>query len=144
MNWRKIKAEYISGQISQRDLAKKYGIGASTLMRRASKEGWTKKREQAERKTLAKIEQKTAETVSDNAVLLERAKTGLLRLACDMIEAYPDVKAAEIKRKQGGALLTYRMKDIAAVLSVLEDKTQKGQTMDIEDLAPLAGLLRDD
>lgn len=144
MNWRKIKAEYISGQISQRDLAKKYGIGASTLMRRASKEGWTKKREQAERKTLAKIEQKTAETVSDNAVLLERAKTGLLRLACEMIEAYPDVKAAEIKRKQGGALLTYRMKDIAAVLSVLEDKTQKGQTMDIEDLAPLAGLLRDD
>ena len=144
MNWRKIKAEYISGQISQRDLAKKYGIGASTLMRRASKEGWTKKREQAERKTLAKIEQKTAETVSDNAVLLERAKTGLLRLACDMIDAYPDVKAAEIKRKQGGALLTYRMKDIAAVLSVLEDKTQKGQTMDIEDLAPLAGLLRDD
>ena len=144
MNWRKIKAEYISGQISQRDLAKKYGIGASTLMRRASKEGWTKKREQAERKTLAKIEQKTAETVSDNVVLLERAKTGLLRLACDMIDAYPDVKAAEIKRKQGGALLTYRMKDIAAVLSVLEDKTQKGQTMDIEDLAPLAGLLRDD
>lgn len=144
MNWRKIKAEYISGQISQRDLAKKYGIGASTLMRRASKEGWTKKREQAERKTLAKIEQKTAETVSDNAVLLERAKTGLLRLACEMIEAYPETKAAEIKRKQGGALLTYRMKDIAAVLSVLEDKTQKGQTMDIEDLAPLAGLLRDD
>ena len=116
----------------------------TTLAKHAKKEKWTEKRRDAENKVVEKVAQKTAETVSDNAVLLERAKTGLLRLACEMIEAYPDVKAAEIKRKQGGALLTYRMKDIAAVLSVLEDKTQKGQTMDIEDLAPLAGLLRDD
>lgn len=143
VNWRKIKAEYIAGQISQRDLAKKYGIGASTLMKRASKEGWTKKRAQVESKILAKVEQKTAEAVADNAALMERAKTGLLRLAVSMIESYPDAQAAEIKRKQGGAILTYRMKDIAAVLSVLEDKTQKGQSADIEDLAPLADLLNE-
>jgi hypothetical protein len=144
VSWRKIKAEYIAGKISQRALAEKYGVPMTTLAKHAKKEKWTEKRRDAENKVVEKVAQKTAETVSDNAVLLERAKTGLLRLACEMIEAYPDVKAAEIKRKQGGALLTYRMKDIAAVLSVLEDKTQKGQTMDIEDLAPLAGLLRDD
>lgn len=144
MSWRKIKAEYIAGGISQRALAEKYGVPLPTLARRAKKEKWTEKRKAADSKVVEKISEKTAEAVADNAALLERAKTGLLRLACEMIEAYPDVKAAEIKRKQGGALLTYRMKDIAAVLSVLEDKTQKGQTMDIEDLAPLAGLLRDD
>jgi hypothetical protein len=144
VSWRKIKAEYIAGGISLRALAEKYGISAGHLMNRAAKEKWTDKRKASEIKALEKTEQKAAETLADNATLLEQAKTGLLRLAVEMIKAYPDSNAAEIKKKQGGALLTYRMKDIAAVLSVLEDKTQKGQTMDIEDLAPLAGLLRDD
>ena len=144
MNWRKIKAEYIAGGVSQRALAEKYGISAGHLMNRAAKEKWNEKRKAAESKALEKTEQKTAEMISDNAVLIERAKTGLLRLAVGMIEAYPDTKAAEIKRKQGGAILTYRLKDIAAVLSVLEDKTAKGQSPDIEDLSPLVELLKDE
>ena len=111
-------------------------------MRIAQRDKWKEKRDKAEAKALERVEQKTAEVVADNAVLLERAKTGLLRLAVEMIEAYPNVKAAEIKKKQDGALLTYRMKDIAAVLTVLEDKTQKGQTMDTEDLSPLTELLK--
>ena len=126
-----------------RKLAEKYNVPFGTLQRRALKEHWGDKRRNADDKAIEETTQKTAEAVAENAVLLERAKTGLLKLAVDMIEAYPG-KAAEIKKKQGGAFLTYRMKDIAAVLSVLEDKAQKGQTADIEDLAPLAELLRDD
>ena len=142
MNWRKIKAEYISGKESQRALAEKYGVSRSTLIRRANKEHWTQKRKAAETETEKKVQQKTAEIVSDNAVLMERAKTGLLLRVVRMIEDYPDSSAAEIKRKQNGALLKYSMKDIAAVLSVLEDKTAKGQSADIEDLSPLADLLK--
>ena len=144
MNWRKIKAEYIAGGISQRALAEKHGVPLPTLSRRAKKEKWTARRKAADDKTVEKISEKTAEAVADNAALLERAKTGLLRLAVGMIEAYPDAKAAEIKRKQGNAIVTYRVRDVAAVIAVLEDKTQKGQSMDIEDLAPLAELLRRD
>ena len=144
MNWRKIKAEYIAGGISQRKLAEKYGVSASNLMRRASREGWNKRREAADSKAMAKTEQKTAEVVADNAVLIERIKTGLLQRLVGMVEAYPDKNAAEIKRKEGGALLIYRMKDIAAVLSVLEDKSARGQSADIEDLSPLTELLRDE
>ena len=148
VNWRKIKAEYIAGGISQRKLAEKYGVSASNLMRRANREGWNKRREAAESKAIAKTEQrtveKTAELASDNAVLLERAKTGLLRRVVDMIENYPATSAAEVKTKQNGAILKYSMKDIAAVLSVLEDKTAKGQSADMEDLSPLAELLRDE
>jgi hypothetical protein len=36
------------------------------------------------------------------------------------------------------------MRDIAAVYAALEDKTAKGQAADIEDLSPLAELLRDE
>ena len=106
MNWRKIKAEYIAGGISQRALAEKYGVNRNLLMRIAQREKWKDKRDKADAKALERVEQKTAEAVADNAVLLERAKNSLLRLAVDMIEAYPDTKAAEIKKKQGGALLT--------------------------------------
>ena len=93
---------------------------------------------------MQKTEQKTAEAVADNAVLLERAKTGLLKRVVGMIENYPESNAAEIKKKQNGAYLKYSLKDLAAVLSVLEDKTQKGQSVDIEDLSPLTELLRDE
>lgn len=144
MNWRKIKAEYIAGGISQRKLAEKYHVNRNLLMRIAARDKWTALRAKSEAKTLEKVEQKTAEAVADNAVLLERAKTGLLRRVVDMIEHYPATSAAEVKTKQNGAILKYSMKDIAAVLSVLEDKTAKGQSADMEDLSPLAELLRDE
>lgn len=144
MNWRKIKAEYIAGGISQRKLAEKYKVNRNLLMRIAARDKWTELRAKSEAKALERVEQKTAEIVSDNAVLLERAKTGLLRRVVDMIENYPATSAAEVKTKQNGAILKYSMKDIAAVLSVLEDKTAKGQSADMEDLSPLAELLRDE
>ena len=48
-----------------------------------------------------------------------------------------------MRKKENGALLIYRMKDIAAVYAALEDKTIKAN-VDIEDLSPLVELLRDD
>jgi transcriptional regulator with XRE-family HTH domain len=144
VNWRKIKAEYIAGGISQRALAEKYGVNRNLLMRIANREKWKAKRDKAEAKALERVEQKTAEAVADNAVLIEKIKTGLLQRLVGMVIDYPDKNAAEIKKKENGALLIYRMKDIAAVLAVLEDKSQRGQTADMEDLSPLAELLRDE
>lgn len=144
VGWRKIKAEYIAGGISQRKLAEKYGVNRNLLMRRAQKERWNDKRKSAEAKAMEKVEQKTAEAIADNAVLLERAKTGLLRRVVDMIDNYPDAGAQEIKKRQNGAILKYSLKDIAAVLAVVEEKTDKGKGTDIEDLSPLMELLRDE
>lgn len=112
-------------------------------MRHAQKEKWTEKRKASEAKALEKVEQKTAETVADNAVVLERIKGKLLGKLEGMIDAYPDKNVAEMRKKENGALLIYRMKDIAAVYAALEDKTIKA-SVDIEDLSPLAELLKDD
>ena len=142
VSWRKIKAEYIAGGISQRALAEKYGIPWGTLRRRANLEGWNTKRKNAEKKAEQKVEQKTAEAVADNAVTLERIKQKLLGKLEGMIDAYPDKNVAEMRKKENGALLIYRMKDIAAVYAALEDKTIKAN-VDIEDLSPLTELLRD-
>ena len=143
MNWRKIKAEYIAGGISQRALAEKHGVPLPTLARRAKKEKWTTKRKAADNKTVEKVSEKTAEIVADNAVLLEKIKTGLLKKLEGMLEAYPDTNAAEVKHKTKSTEVIYRMKDIAAIYAALEDKTAKGQSADIEDLSPLADLLNE-
>lgn len=143
MNWRKIKAEYIAGGISQRALSEKYGIPWGTMRVKANKEKWNAKRIAAEKKAMQNAEQKAAEEVADNAVMLQRIKGKLLRKLDAMIEAYPEKNVAELRKKENGAILIYRMKDIAAVYAALEDKTVKA-SVDIEDLSPLAELLRDD
>lgn len=142
MSWRKIKAEYIAGGISQRALAEKYGVPWGTLRKRANLEGWNAKRKSAEKKAEQKVEQKTAEVVADNAVTLERIKTKLLGKLEGMIDDYPDKNVAELRQKEKGKLLIYRMKDIAAIYNALEDKTAKANNADIEDLSPLAELLK--
>ena len=143
MNWRKIKAEYIAGGISQRALAEKYGVNRNLLMRIAQREKWKDKRDKAEAKALERVEQKTAETVADNAVVLQRIKAKLLNRVESMIDNFPDTNAVEKREKIGNVDYIYRLKDLAAVYSALEDKAIKA-SVDIEDLSPLSELLRDD
>ena len=143
VNWRKIKAEYIAGGISQRALAEKHGVTWGTLRKRANVEKWNEKRKAAENKMMQKVEQKAAEEVADNAVALQRIKAKLLKKLEGMVDAYPEKNVAEMRKKENGALLIYRMKDIAAVYAALEDKTIKAN-VDIEDLSPLTELLRDE
>lgn len=143
MNWRKIKAEYIAGGISQRKIAEKHGIPFGTLQKRARLEKWTAKRKGAEEKAVEKVAQKTADEVADNAVTLQRIKAKLLKRVESMIDGFPDTNAAEMRERIGTIDYIYRLKDLAAVYSALEDKTLKA-SVDIEDLSPLSELLRDD
>ena len=143
MNWRNIKAEYVAGGISQRKLAEKYGVNRNLLMRIAQREKWKDKRDKAEAKALERVEQKTAEAVADNAVVLERIKSKLLAKLEVMVDKFPDSGIAELKVRDKGIEQIYRMRDIAAVYAALEDKSIKA-SVDIEDLSPLTELLRDE
>lgn len=59
--WRKIRIEYVKGKTTMRELAEKYGVSASNIRKRASNEGWRKRRSKLD----AKVEQKTLERVCD-------------------------------------------------------------------------------
>ena len=59
--WRKIKIEYVKGKTTLRKLAEKWNIGESTIRKRASKEGWRKRKNKLD----AEVEQKTLERVCD-------------------------------------------------------------------------------
>ena len=143
MNWRKIKAEYIAGGISQRALAEKHGVSVRTIERRAQKEKWTSKRKTADGKAVEKVAEKTAEEIADNAVTLQRIKGKLLARLERMVDGFPDTNAGEMRERVGTTDYIYKMKDIAATYAALEDKTIKA-SVDIEDLTPVTELLRDD
>ena len=143
VSWRKIKAEYIAGGISQRALAEKYGISQATVERRAKKEKWTAKRRQAEGKSIEKVTEKTADEVADNAVTLQRIKAKLLSKVETMIDNFPNTNAGEMRERIGNVDYIYKLKDLATVYASLEDKTIKA-SVDIEDLSPLSELLRDE
>ena len=59
--WRKIRMEYVKGKTTFAKLAEKYQLTAGHIRKRASLEGWSKKKRDLDTKT----EQKTIERVSD-------------------------------------------------------------------------------
>jgi hypothetical protein len=62
-DWLKIRNEYVSGSISYRKLAEKYGVSVNTLTRKAVDGKWKEDREKQYSRITAKVQQKTAEVV---------------------------------------------------------------------------------
>ena len=94
-DWNTIRAEYIGGGISQRDLAKKYGVSVDTLLKRANKERWNDDRKEASNKSAIKAQQKVASATADNATLAARIRTKLLQKLEHEIDNLPDSIGSE-------------------------------------------------
>lgn len=69
-NWKKIKAEYVRGGISQEKLAAKHGVPVRTLFEHARKEKWTEARKEASRKVAEKLPEKIADVQAETAARL--------------------------------------------------------------------------
>lgn len=113
IDWNAIRAEYIAGGISQRKLAKKYGIAVDTLLRRANREGWAAHRDEVYNKTATVVQQKTAEAAADNATIAQDLKKRLL-LRLQRIEAKYPFDATEIRTHEGKSTVTFRIRDLTA------------------------------
>ena len=66
MDWKAIKTEYITGNISYRKLAEKHGISFSTLRHRAIEEQWYKQKEQNCNRVVTRSIEKVVERESTN------------------------------------------------------------------------------
>lgn len=56
--WPKIRAEWLKGGITQKELAEKYGISVKTIQNRAYKEGWKKEKGKIREKTEEKLRER--------------------------------------------------------------------------------------
>ena len=92
--WSKIRAEWLKGGITQKELAKKYGLSEKTISNRASKEGWKNEkgriREKTEEELRGRIVRARVNHLERLIAANERIIIGLEKLA-GMIEEKPEL-----------------------------------------------------
>lgn len=78
-DWNKIKTEYITTpDASYRKLAQKYGVNATTIAKKASKEGWLSQRQHQASKTLSKALAADSRRKADRLTRIQDATDRLL------------------------------------------------------------------
>lgn len=92
VNWEKLKSEYISGGLSYRALAEKYGVVPSVVSARGSKEGWYKSRIKFQndvvKKAVRKQERKQSDIFSKELKLLGKLEKALDKALDDSDQFY--------------------------------------------------------
>ena len=96
-DWEKIKAEYITTEVSVRDLAQKYGVHYTTIGKKASKEDWQELRQQQTNTTLTKILTADTEKKVDRATRLKTVADKLLERVEDLVANDDRLTATAIK-----------------------------------------------
>ena len=140
MNWNKIRAEYIGGGISYRQIAKKYGIPENTIFSRGKAEGWKSLRDKAESKGTAESIRKTAEYAADNATLAANIKRMGLEIIAGLFADYAEnVRATDHRENSGGVTDIKRLRDLTAAY---KDLTGDIVTNTAEDNALLQSLIQ--
>lgn len=138
VNWNKIRAEYIGGGISQRKLAKKYGVSENTLIKKANAEKWAQLQKETYNEGATKAQQKTADATADNATIAADIKKMLLLRLQRIGNKYP-FDATEIRTKQGENTVIFRLRDLTAAYKDLTDGLPMAQG---DQNAPIYELLR--
>ena len=137
-DWDAIRAEYIAGGISYRELARKHNASEAYLMRKACREHWKQQRDEAVNNGIAISQRKTAEINADRATVASRIKLKLLLRLEKEIDALPELIGSESRKstvektvgckdkKNPKAVITekakaYKLKDFTSALKDLTD-----------------------
>lgn len=109
-DWQAIKTEYITTDTSYRKLAQKYGVNATNIAKKASKEKWVEERNKNASKTLSKTLNAISNKQADRAARLQTVADKLLTKVERLVD-------------EGEELLTdtSTMRDIARVLKDIKD-----------------------
>lgn len=130
-DWNAIRADYIAGGISQRKLAKKYGVSENTLIRRANVEKWAEQRGGVYNVVTAEIQQKTAEAAADNAVIAREIQRDLLERLKRISMKYPQ-DATEVRQQKDGKTMVYKFTDLTRAYHDLMDNTDVNVNVNLQ------------
>lgn len=125
-DWQAIKTEYIATDTSYRKLAQKYGVNATNIAKRASKEKWVEERNKNASKTLSKTlnaigtkqAERTAKLIGVSDLLLDKIKW--------LIEDNPDLLIAPQNLKHISGVLK-DLKDIQMIRSEADLREQEAR-----------------
>ena len=131
-DWGRLENEYISGRASYRELAKKYGLSASTIARHGGAADWPSKRERFAAKTHARARAKAADKKAAREAealcrvdkLAGRLMGELERALDDGEQLYRHLDTSQktgLEEKTMRKLDTRAARDIAQTLTALAD-----------------------
>ena len=110
IDWKTIETEYVTTDISHRELCDKYGICRSTISKKASEEKWTETRNKHRAKTVSKAVNAVGTKQAEMAAKLYGVGGLLLDRVKLLLEDNPELLAD-----------TSSMKDVSVVLKNLKD-----------------------
>ena len=119
-DWQKIRAEYITTDISYRKLADKYGLDQATVARRAKKEDWVSKRQHHADKTQAKILNADTKNKAD--------RVGRLMTVADKL-----LKKVELAVDQEGPISAGAIKNLSDALKNIRETQMIRSELDIRE-----------
>lgn len=128
IDWKKIKAEYITTNTSYRKLGEKYGVGYQTICHRAKAEQWGEQREQFTNKTVTKTIETIGAKQVDRAARLQEVTDKLLR----KIEMFAE--SDELFDSKTIRSLTAAIKDIKDIQMIKSDADLREQEARIAHL----------
>ena len=111
--WEQLRVEYISSDISQRAMAKKYGITPSLMWKKAKEGEWDEQREQCKVKCVQKTVDSIAEDKADECTRAFRVAS---KVMCK-IEEYIDTVDLNDE---------YAMKNLKTITSAIKDLKEIG------------------
>lgn len=89
LDWRKIKAEYVAGTLSYRDLCDKYKVSLNTLSGRAKREGWKdarlKHRDKVTESATRKAVEEQSTRIARELLTAEKAAGSLIDICQDIL-----------------------------------------------------------
>lgn len=135
IDWNAVKTEYISQNVSYRQLAKKYHIGLRTIERRGGDEGWVAQRRESEDQAREKI-------LGDVEGEVKRAKR-LQRVADKLLDRVEQA-LDDPGQKTGGDLKNLagtlkNIKEIQMIRSSLDEREQLAKIAALEKKLEEAG-----
>lgn len=129
INWDDIKTEYITTKISQRALAKKYGISAGKIAEHCKRGKWVEQRERYRSRTFAKTLEKTSNKEADRLARLISATTKAIDVSMEAFEDEQQFKRYIVTEGIGGG--------------ATETTEKIFQKVDTKALKDLTGVLKD-
>ena len=131
-DWNKIKTEYLTSDTSYRKLAQKYGVNATTIAKKASKEDWVSQRQQQANKTLSKTLTAVSNRQVNRAARLQEVADKLLK----KIEAAVDDYNMEVLLvdRQSLRQITGALKDIKDIQMIRSEADLREQEARIAKL----------
>lgn len=132
MDWRAIKTEYITGNISYRKLAAKHGVPFSTLRNRAIEEQWYKQKEQKGNELVTRSIEKAVENESTRLAKTDEKYFRILDKLFDKAEQL--VENTEIWQPTSLKDMATTMKYLKECKSIKSDADMREQEARIKKL----------